>query len=330
MKVVNGQPEQTMTYREAIREALVDALREDSRVLTLGEDIGRAGGSFKATVGLYEEFGGNRVIDTPISETGFTGAALGMAITGLRPVVEIMFADFLLVTMDQVVNSIAKYRYTTGGQTAVPLVIRAVGGGGLHFGSQHSATGESWLIPFAGLKVVCPSNPADAYQFLRWAIRDNNPVVVIEHKALYDLKGPISRVASFASPRPAVVRQGKDVTVVASLAMVSLALQAANLLDKQAIDAEVIDIRILRPINVEPIVASVRKTNQLVLVAEEPTVGGWMGTVATEVVSRAFDYIDRPPVVVGLPDTPIPFSPEELAIPSAEVIASRIKQALES
>jgi pyruvate dehydrogenase E1 component beta subunit len=321
----------TLSYRDAIRNALGDAMRADERVVLLGEDIGRAGGPFKATHGLYEEFGGERVIDTPIAETGFTGAALGMAITGLRPVVEIMFADFLLVAMDQVANSIAKYRYLSGGQTAVPLVVRAVGGAGLKFGAQHSATAESWLLPFPGLKIVCPSSPGEAYAMLRWAIRDDNPVVVVEHKALYGVSGPVSRgdpPGSIGGPQ--VIRIGRDLTLVASLAMVSKAVAAADVLSREGIEVEVIDVRVLRPLDVQPIVDSVKKTHQLLLVAEEPVLGSWMNTVATAVLEQAFDYLERPVKLVGLPDVPMPVGAEDLAIPSAELLVERVHEALRS
>lgn len=317
-----------VTYREAVREAIADEMRQDGRVLVMGEDIGRSGGPFKTTVGLYEEFGPQRVIDTPISETGFTGAALGMAVTGLRPVVEIMFADFLLVTMDQIVNSIAKYRYMSGGQTAVPVTIRAIGGAGLRFGSQHSATAESWLLPFAGLKIVCPSNPADAYALLRAAIRDDNPVIVIEHKALYGIRGLVNRDGQPDSPWKArVVRPGRHVTIVATLAMVGQALKAAEILSSQGIEAEVIDARVLRPFDLETVVQSVRKTKRLFLVAEEPPYGGWTGTVAMLVTQQAFDYLDSPPEAITLPDAPIPFSPvlEDACLPSPQAIADRVR-----
>ena len=320
-----------LTYREAIREALVDAMRADERVLFMGEDVGRAGGSFKASVGLIDEFGPARIVDTPISETGFTGAALGMAITGLRPVVEIMFADFMLVTMDQIINSMAKYRFMSGGQTTVPVTIRAVGGAGLRFGSQHSATAESWMLPFPGLKVVCPAAAPDAYTLLRAAISDDNPVVVIEHKALYGLKGPVETIAPGEDAWKArVVREGKDATIVATLAMLHRAEKAAEILEQEGIDAEVIDPRVLRPFDFGTVVQSVKKTKRLFMVAEESAYAGWTGTVGLRVTQEAFDYIDAPPEAITPPEAPPAFSPklEDAYLPSPEEIAQRVRLGL--
>lgn len=320
-----------LTYREAIREALADAMRSDDRVLFMGEDVGRAGGSFKASVGLIDEFGSERVVDTPISETGFMGAALGMAITGLRPVVEIMFADFMLVTMDQIVNAMAKYRFMSGGQTAVPLTIRAVGGAGLRFGSQHSATAESWLLPFPGLKVVCPATPADAYALLRAAIVDDNPVVVIEHKALYGLKGSVETdMPTDDAWRARVAREGKDATIVATLAMLHRAEKAAEILAQEGIDAEVIDPRVLRPFDFSSVVQSVKKTKRLFMVAEESVYAGWTGTVGLRVMQEAFDYIDAPPEAITPPEAPPAFSPrlEDAYLPSPEEIAERVRRCI--
>ncbi len=322
---------ETITYREAIRNALGDEMRNDDNVLMLGEDIGHSGGPFKTSVGLQDEFGVNRVMDTPISETGFTGAALGMAITGLRPVVEIMFADFLLVTMDQIINSIAKYRYMSGGQISVPMTIRAIGGAGLRFGSQHSATAESWLLPFVGLKVVCPSCPSDAYTLTRAAIRDDNPVVILEHKALYGVKGPMILQSPDEVWKARVVRQGKHATIVATLAMVNQALKAAEILEQKGIEAEVVDLRVLRPLDVDTIVQSVKKTKRVFFVAEEPFYGGWTGSLGLLIIQQAFDFIDSPPEAITLPEAPVPFSPvlEDACLPSAELIADKILASLD-
>lgn len=315
-----------LTYREAVREALSDELRSDPHVLVLGEDVADAGGVFKTTQGLVEEFGLKRVIDTPISETGFVGAAFGMAITGLRPVVEIMFSDFLGVCHDQISNSMAKYRYMSGGRHSVPVVIRCIGGGGLNFGGQHSQTGESWFRVFPGLKIVAAAHPQDAYTLLRAAVRDDNPVLFFEHKALYTAKAPVDRSAQLPLNKAQVVREGTDVTVVASLAMVSRALEAADSLAKQGVDAEVVNVRSLRPLDIETIAESVRKTNRLMTVEEQPILGGWGSDVIAGVVEEAFDFLDAPPQRVGLPDAPLPFSPvlEAEAIPNAERIAGRV------
>lgn len=318
-----------LTYREAIRQALAEEMRRDPRVILMGEDIGEPGGVFKVTEGLYAEFGPTRVIDTPIAENGFVGVAFGMAITGLRPVVEIMFADFLGVAMDQIVNSIAKHRYMSGGQASVPLVIRAVGGGGIRFGSQHSQTGESWLRVFPGLKIAAASSPGSAYALLKAAIRDDNPVIFIEHKALYGMKGLVA-TGGHVPPlgKAAVVREGRDVTIVASLMMVDRSLEAAEILSsRDGIEAEVVDVRMLRPLDVETICSSARKTGRLVTVEEQPVEGGWGGDVAACVAERAFDHLKVAPRRVGLPDAPLPFSPvlEDAAIPGPDAITNTVR-----
>lgn len=318
-----------LTYRDAVREALADEMRRDERVVLLGEDIGMAGGVFKTTAGLWEEFGDDRVMDMPIAEHGFVGAALGMALTGMRPVVEIMFADFLGVCADPIANSIAKHRYMSGGQRSAPLVIRAIGGGGVSFGGQHSQTGESWFRIFPGLKIVTASDPQSAYGLLRAAIRDENPVLFLEHKALYNKKGPVARGDGQlpALEKARVVRPGRDVTVVASLMMVERALEAADMLAGEGVEAEVIDICSLRPLDTDTVVASVRKTNRLVTVGEEPVLGSWGSDVVAGVVAEAFGDLDAPPVRIGLPEAPLPFSPplERAAIPSADKIAAAVR-----
>jgi pyruvate/2-oxoglutarate/acetoin dehydrogenase E1 component len=319
---------QEITYREATVAALQEEMRRDPAVLIMGEDIGPSGGPFKTTQGLFEEFGGSRVRDTPIAETGFVGAALGLAITGYRPVVEIMFADFLGVCFDQIVNSIAKHRFMSGGKVKAPLVIRAIGGAGLRFGAQHSQTGESWFLSVPGLTIVCPCSPGEAYGMLRAAIRADNPVLVLEHKALLAQKGPVDLGGPLAPlTGPKVLRTGSDITVVASLAMVGRSLEAAELLAKDGIEAEVIDIRSLRPMEVGPIADSVRKTNRIVVVEEQTQVGGWGAEVAAQVTETAFDWLDAPPGRVTLPDYPVPYSPplEDAVIPSPARIAAAAK-----
>ncbi len=323
---------QETTYREAIVAALQEEMRRDPRTLIMGEDIGPTGGPFKTCQGLYEEFGHARVRDTPIAETGFVGAALGLAITGFRPIVEIMFSDFLGVCFDQIVNGIAKHRFMSGGQFTVPVTIRAIGGAGLRFGPQHSATAESWFLSVPGLKIVCPSSPAEAYGMLKSAIRDDDPVLVIEHKALLSSKGPApigsDRLEPLLGPR--ILRPGRDATVVASLAMVPRALAAAENLAAEGIEAEVIDIRALRPMALEPVFESVRRTNNLVTVEEQAQVGGWGAEVVAQVASEAFDHLDSPPRRVTLPDYPVPYSPplEDSVLPSPESIAAAVKSLL--
>ena len=321
-----------ITYREAIVAALQEEMRRDPKTLIMGEDIGASGGPFKTCQGLYEEFGAVRVRDTPIAETGFVGAALGLALTGYRPIVEIMFADFLGVCYDQIVNGIAKHRFMSGGKVKVPIVIRALGGAGLRFGAQHSQTAESWMLSVPGLKIICPSSPAEAYGMLKAAIRDDNPVLVLEHKALLSMKGNVP-VGSDDAAMPTgarVLRPGRDATIVASLAMVGKALTAAEQLHAEGIEAEVIDIRVLRPLDVTAVSESVRRTNILVTVEEQSPTGGWSSDVVADVVSQAFDYLDAPPARITLPDHPLPYSPglEDAAIPSPEKIAATVRSLL--
>ena len=323
-------PTTELTYREALRHALAEEMRRDPRVVLLGEDVGEAGGVFKVTDGLYAEFGPQRVIDTPIAENGFVGAAFGMALTGLRPVVEIMFADFLGVAMDPIVNSMAKHLYMSGGQAPSPVVVRTAGGGGIRFGAQHSQTGESWLRVFPGLKIVAASSPKEAYLLLKAAIRDDNPVLFIEHKFMYGMKGPVP-LGQEPEPlgRAAVVRPGRDVTIVATLLMVDRALKAAQILAQQdGIEAEVIDLRLLRPLDVETVVASVTKTGRLLTVEEQPVLGGWGGDVVAFAVAHAFRQLKAAPQRLGLPDAPLPFSPplEDAAMPSPERIVETVRR----
>jgi pyruvate dehydrogenase E1 component beta subunit len=316
-----------ITYRDAIVAAQREALVNNDRVMVMGEDIGAAGGPFKTTDGLFEEFGGGRVKDTPISEEAFVGAAMGMAVTGYRPIVELMFADFMGVCFDQIVNGIAKHRFMCGGKVEVPLVIRAMGGAGTRFGAQHSQTGETWVSQFPGLKVLCSADPYDAYHMLRWAVRDNNPVIVLEHKSLFmrkqkvDLSAPIDEDII----NPLRLREGSDITIVATLAMVERAVEAADALAEKGIEAEVINLRCLRPLNMEPILASVRKTNRLLCVEENHSTGGWAGDVVAKTTAEAFDYLDAPPERLTLPDWPMPYSPalEDAAMPSVGTIVDR-------
>lgn len=316
-----------MTYRDAIVRAQRDAMAEDDRIVLMGEDIGPAGGPFKTTEGLQAQFGPRRVRDTPISEEAFVGAAMGMALTGYRPIVELMFADFMGVAFDQIVNSIAKHRFMQGGTLTVPLVIRAMGGGGVRFGAQHSQTGEGWLLSVPGLKVFCAGTPNEAYHLIRAGCRDPNPVVVLEHKLLFARTGPVElfdrEVPGVEGPR--CVCPGSNITIIASLAMVERIRAAGAELEKVGVSAELFDLRVLRPLNVAPLVESVRKTGRLLLVEENPSLGGWGGTVASEIVAAAFDYLDGPPERITLPDWPLPYSPklEDAALPSVEAIVAR-------
>lgn len=300
-----------------------DAMHRDDRVILMGEDIGAAGSPFKTTEGLQAQFSPLRVRDTPISEQAFVGAAMGMALTGYRPIVELMFSDFIGVCYDQIVNEIAKHRFMQGGRLEVPLVIRAIGGGGARFGAQHSQTGEAWLLPVPGLKVWCAASPNDAYHMILAAVADPNPVVIFEHKALLGRSG----LVDFDEPVPAIdgprlIREGSDVTVVGSLAMVERIVAAGDRLAESGISAELFDIRVLRPISLDSIVSSVRKTNRLLVVEENHRCGGWGAEVVSIVTQEAFEYLDAPPDRLTLPDWPMPYSPglEDAAIPSVQRI----------
>jgi pyruvate/2-oxoglutarate/acetoin dehydrogenase E1 component len=319
-----------VTYREAISRAVGDEMRADPRVLILGEDIGESEGPLKTTLGLFKEFGPARVRDTPIAEEAFVGAALGLALTGYRPVVEIMFADFLGVCFDQIVNSIAKHRFMSGGRMHAPLVIRVIGGGALRFGPQHSQTCESWLLNVPGLRIVAASTPAEAYGMIRAAIRDPDPVIVLEHKALLGSKGDVrfGEGGIRDIDVPAIIRPGSSITIVASLAMVPRALEAAQRLATSGISAEVVDLRVLRPFKPAPIVESVKRTSRLLTVEEQAVHGGWGSSVVAAVVEQAFDYLDAPPTRLGLPDSPLPYSPpiEDHAIPSVDRIVARVRE----
>ncbi len=316
-----------ITYREAVCKALADELRSDPEVIFFGEDVAAAGGVFKVTPGLYEEFGGDRVRDTPISEQAIVGMALGAAITGMRPVAELMFADFVPVAMDQLVNQVAKYRYMSGGQFIVPLTIRAAQGGGNGFGTQHSQCAESWLMNFPGMKVVSPSTPVDAYGLLRGAIRENNPVFVLEHKGLYNLKGEVpTDTAPMPLGRAQIVRQGCDVTIVASQLMLHRSVEAANQL-AETIDCEVIDVRSFVPLDTATILQSLRKTNRLVIVEEAPHSTGWGGDIASLAADAGIYDLEAPVKRVNMGSALVAYSPplEDEVIPNVSRIIATLR-----
>jgi len=320
-----------VTYREAIRRALADALAADPRVLVLGEDIGAAGGVFKATAGLSDEFGSDRVRDTPISEQAIIGATIGSALKGLRPVAELMFADFAAVCFDQIANQMAKYRYMTGGQVSVPATVRLVNGAGNGFGSQHSQAVENWFLGFPGLIVVTPGCVADAYGLLRAAIADENPVLYFEHKGLYNIKGELPDSApAMQLGKASVVRQGTDATVVATQLMRQRVEEAAEVLAADGIDIEVVDPRTLLPLDITTIGASVDKTNNLVVVQESSAAGSWGATVVASVVTAHFESLDAAPVLLSAPDTPIPYAGdlEQAWLPSTGRITDAIRKLL--
>ncbi|MBC8447433.1 MAG: alpha-ketoacid dehydrogenase subunit beta [Chloroflexi bacterium] len=308
-----------LQYREALNEALHEEMARDPAVCILGEDVGSFGSPFQITRGLFDRFGDKRVRDTPISEAGFCGIAVGAAITGLRPVVEILYIDFSTLAMDQIVNQAAKARYMFGGKARVPLVIRTQGGGGRGNAAQHSQSLEMWYVHIPGLIVIQPSTPYDAKGLLKSAIRDDNPVVFIEHKLLYNTTGSVPE-EEYTIPIGVadVKRGGDDVTIVATSRMVLFALNAAEELARQGIGAEVIDPRTLKPLDTDTIIRSVKKTGRLVVVNEGHLTGGFTAEVAARVQREAFDWLDAPIVQVATEDVPLPYSGrlELEAIPS--------------
>lgn len=316
-----------LTYREAVAAGIAQEMERDPSVYFLGEDVAEAGGVFKATVGLLERFGADRVRDTPISEEAIVGVAMGAAMTGLRPVVEIMFSDFLATCWDIIANQIAKTRYMTNGQISLPLVIRTANGGGSRFGAQHSQSLENWAMAVPGLKVVAPSTPADTKGLIAAAIRDPDPVVVFEHKSLYSTKGEVpdgELIDRLGTAR--VLRTGDDLTIVALAAMVHRSLEAAEHLAAKGISAEVIDVRSLVPLDTDTILGSVRKTGRLFTVEENPRLCGWGAEIASIVAEECFDYLDGRIVRITTPHVPLPAADglEDATIPSVARIASTI------
>jgi acetoin:2,6-dichlorophenolindophenol oxidoreductase subunit beta len=319
-----------MTYREAINAALDDAMAANSAVLLLGEDVSADGGVFKTNIGLAEKYGLERVRNTPICENGFLGVALGMSLVGMRPVVEIMFSDFLPTAGDAIVNQLPKYRYMSGGQTAVPVTVRSIGGATGRFGTQHSATGESWFMHLPGLRVVTASSPASAYSLLRAAIDDPNPTLFYEHKGLYARKGPVLRGEIAEIGAAAVVRAGSDVTIVATLLMVERALVAAEQLAAEGIDAEIIDLRWLRPLDLPTVRASVERTGRVVVVEEQVHAAGWGATIVSELAMGGIRWASDPRRVSLPDDLPIPYAPplEDEVLPSADAIVASVRSSL--
>jgi pyruvate dehydrogenase E1 component beta subunit len=334
--------ERKLSIVEALREALQEEMRWDERVILLGEDIGIKGGfggAFTVTLGLSEEFGSTRVLDTPISEAGFTGIAIGAALGGLRPVADVQYGDFLFLAMDQLANHAAKMRYMSGGKLRVPMVMRAPVGATTR-GAQHAQSLESHFMHVPGLKVACPSNPYDAKGLLKTAIRMDDPVVFFEHKLLYGSKGsrkesgglevfgPVPR-EEYLLPfgRASKVREGRDVTIVANLLMVHKSIVAARTLAEQGIEAEVIDVRTLVPFDWETVFESVSRTGRLAVVHEDTLTGGWGAEVAARVADSCIGYLQAPIRRVTAPDTPVPFAPvmENFFVPSVERIVSAVK-----
>ena len=320
------------TYAAAIRDVMAEELRRDKNIFLMGEDIGKQGGIFGCTRGLIDEFGPERIRETPISENTFVGAGVGAASVGMRPIVELMYMDFLYLAMDQVLNQAAKIRYMFGGKVKVPLVIRGQQGIGRGNAGQHSQSVESLLMNIPGIKVACPSTPSDAAGLLRTAIRDDDPVVFFEHKALYAVKGYVPDDPEFSIPfgKCNIVKEGKDVTIVANLLYVSRALQAADQLEKEGISAEVIDPRTLVPLDMDTIIDSVKKTGRMVTVHEAHRTMGWGTEVAAELTERAFRYLDTPPIRLGSKMCTLPFNLglEEAVVLQIPEIISAVKKAL--
>lgn len=318
-----------ITYAQAAIEAIQEEMDRDDRIFYLGEDIGRFGGPYKTTKGLWERFGSSRVKDTPLSEAAIIGYALGAAMTEMRPIAEIMFADLLCLAMDQIVNQVAKIRYMSGGRIRVPLVIRVPLGGLRRAAAQHSQHLESWFVHVPGLKIIAPSSPYDVKGLLKTAIREDNPVICFEHMLLYKTKGQVPE-NKYALPigKAEVKREGRDVTVLTYSLMVHRCLSAAEKLCQEGINIEVIDLRSLSPLDLETVINSVKKTNKVAIVHQACLTGGLGAEIGMRIVEAAFDYLDSPVKRIGSLDVPVPFSPplEDFVVPTEEKIAEEIKK----
>ncbi len=317
-----------ITLGEAVREALAEEMRRDPTVFIMGEDVAEAGTPFKVLSGLVEEFGPRRVIDTPISEAGFTGIGVGAAITGMRPVIDIMFGDFITLTMDQIVNQASKTHYMSGGKLKVPLVLRTTLGATRRSGAQHSQSLHAWLSHIPGLKVVLPSTPYDAKGLLKTAIRDDNPVAFFEDKMMFQTKGPVPE-EDYTIPFGVadVKRSGEDITLVATSSMVYVALDAADLLAAENISAEVVDPRTTFPLDKQTLIDSAKKTSRVIVIDEGYQRYGVTGEIASVIADGAFYHLDAPVKRIGAMDVPVPFSPvlEDLTVPTAESVAAAAK-----
>jgi 2-oxoisovalerate dehydrogenase E1 component beta subunit len=317
-----------MNIIEAVNSALKLEMRRDDRVVVLGEDVGKFGGVFRATKGLYEEFGADRSIDTPLSEGGIIGTAIGMALYGLRPVAEIQFSDFIFPAFDQIVSELAKYRYRSGGQYSVPIVIRTPVGGGIRGGHYHSQSPEAYFLHTPGLKVVCPSNPYDAKGLLSSAIRDDDPVMFFEPKRIYRAsKGDVPET-EYQIPlgKAQIVRQGREITVVAWGAMLHEAKEAVEKAAEEGIDCELIDLRTLLPLDVDTMIESVKKTGRFIVVHEAPKTCGYGGELIAQVIEKAFYHLEAQPVRVTGFDTPFPYTLENEYLPRAPRILKAIRE----
>ena len=318
-----------ISYREALNQAMREEMRRDDRIFLIGEEVGYYQGAFKVSKGFVEEFGSQRVLDTPITEAGFTGLAIGAAMAGLHPIVELMTFNFGILALDQIVNNAAKIRYMSGGQLSVPIVIRGPGSAAHQLGAQHSQSLEAWFCHVPGLKVVAPATPHDAKGLLKSAVRDQNPVIFIEAQLLYSTKGEVQE-GEYTIPigQAELKRQGKDVTIVAYSKMLLLALEVAELLAREGIEVEVVDPRTLKPFDLATITASVKKTGRLVIVEEGWRFAGLGAQIAESVYSEAFDYLDGPIVRVTGADVPMPYSRplEDAAIPDRDRVLAAVRR----
>ncbi len=321
-------PEQQLSFRDAINQAMHEEMARDATVFLIGEDVAKSGGIFKCSVGLLDAFGPQRVLDAPIAEAGYIGLSVGAAMTGMRPIAELMFGDFSLLTMDQIVNQAAKIRYMSGGQCQVPLTIRLSMGAGRSAAAQHSQSLQALFAHIPGLKVVIPSCPSDAKGLLKTAIRDNNPVLFFEDKMMYTEQGPVPE-GEYTIPfgQAEIKREGTDLTLIATSSMVGVCLKAAELLAAEGLSAEVVDPRTLVPLDEETLLASVRKTGYAVIVDEGTRRFGVTGELASLIMEKAFDYLDAPVARLGAAEVPVPFSPtlEFPTIPSPERVAEAAK-----
>jgi pyruvate/2-oxoglutarate/acetoin dehydrogenase E1 component len=322
-----------LTYRDAVARGIAQEMARDPDVIFFGEDVAKAGGVFKATVGLYEQFGPRRVRDTPISEQAIMGAAMGAAMTGLKPIAEIMFSDFFAVCFDYIANEFSKSRYMSNGQLKCPLVVRTGNGAGSRFGAQHSQSVENWCMMIPGLKVVAPSNPRDVIGLMAAAVRDPDPVIFFEHKSLYPTKGEVPDgeiVDTLGSAK--ILRPGRDATILALALMVPRALEAAEKLAAFGIDCEVIDVRSLVPLDTRTILGSVSRTHRLFTVEENPRLCGWGAEIVSIVADEAFYDLDGPPVRITTPHVPLPAADilEDMILPTVERIAETVRRALSS
>lgn len=321
---------QVISYRDAIRNTLISELERDDDVFIMGEDIGRYQGTFRVTEGLLDKFGERRVIDTPITEPGFTGIAIGAAMTGLRPIVEMMTMSFSILALDQIINHAAKIHYMTGGQCSVPMVVRGPGGAAKQLSAQHSHSMEGWYAHCPGLKVVAPATAADAAGMFRAAIRDNNPVIFTENPGLYTIKGEVPNDPDYIVPfgKANILKEGKDVSLIGYSRMTQVNLEAAEKLAEDGIDAEVVDVRSLLPFDNETVYGSVKKTNRAVVVQEDWKFGGFGGEIASRISEDCFDYLDAPVVRVGGLNVPMPYARvlELECIPKVENVIAAVQK----